>query len=74
MSNPNHDNPIDYDAARVRLEAVTSDRKVLEAFERMARNNSDDSALIAAFGEHGLSLDYFLLGDGKPFRAKAVAS
>ena len=36
MSNLNHDTAtrIDYDAARVRLEAVTSDREVLEGLER----------------------------------------
>jgi hypothetical protein len=72
MSNPNHETRIDYDAARARLEAVTSDRAVLEGFERLVKNPDDQGAFIAAVGERGMSLDYFLLGEGKPYRGKAV--
>ena len=72
--NPETTYRIDYDAARVRLEAVTSDRDVLEGFERMARNPDDDGAFLTATGKHGLSLDYIIFGTGKPFIRKAGAA
>jgi hypothetical protein len=74
MTNPNHETRIDYDAARVRLEAVTSDRQVLEGFERLVKNRDVDDAFLAAMGGRGISLDYLFLGEGKPFTGKAVAS
>jgi len=73
MTNPNHETRIDYDAARARLEAVTSNREVLEGFERLVKDPDNQGAFIAAVCERGISLDYFLLGNGKPYRAKAVS-
>jgi hypothetical protein len=65
---------IDYDAARVRLESVTSDREVLEGFERLVKNRDVDDAFLAAMGRRGISLDYLFLGEGTPFTGKGVAS
>ena len=65
---------IDYDAARVRLESVTSDRDVLEGFERLVKNRDVDDAFLDAVCKRNISLDYFLLGKGVPFSGKGVAS
>ena len=74
MSNLNHETTtrIDYDAARVRLEAVTSDRDVLEGFERMAKRGYIDDAFLAALDKRSLSLDYIYLGRGEPFLSEAL--
>ena len=74
MSNLNHETRIDYAAARVRLESVTSDREALEGFERLVKNRDVDDAFLEAVCKRKISLDYLILGEGKPFTGKAVAS
>ncbi len=74
MLNLNHNTAtrIDYDAARARLEAVTSDRDVLEGFARTAKRGDLDDAFLAAVGKRSLSLDYIFLGKGEPFLSEAL--
>ena len=58
---------IDYDAARKRLQATTTDPAVLDGFERVARTGDiDDAFLKAVCGTH-ISLDHLFLGEGVPF-------
>jgi hypothetical protein len=63
---------IDYDAARVRLEAVTAHRDVLEGFDRNAQRGDIDDAFLAALDKRSLSLDYIFLGRGEPFMSEAL--
>ena len=75
MTNPNHEPRIDYAAARVRLEAVTSDREALAGFERLVKNHGDlDDAFLEAVCKRNISLDYLFLGKGMPFTGKADAA
>ena len=75
MTNPNHETHTVYDAAHVRLEAVTSDRDALEGFERLVKNHGDlDDAFLEAVCKRNISLDYLFLGKGTPFTGKADAA
>ncbi|MDH3666089.1 MAG: hypothetical protein OEN23_04080 [Paracoccaceae bacterium] len=64
---------IDWDAAPERLTAVTSDREVLDGFERLVINRDVDDAFLAAVCRAAISFDYFLLGKGKPYTGKVSA-
>ena len=68
--NPETTYRIDYDAARVRLEAVTSDRDVLEGFERMARNPDDDGAFLTAAPITGDLVDEYFGTPTAPFEKR----
>lgn len=62
-----HEHRSGQDNARGRLESITSDREAIEGFERMIMSDELDGAFLGAVGKLGISLDYILLGEGKPF-------
>jgi hypothetical protein len=67
--------PVDWDAARERLHALTADPAIIDGFERIRRTDDLDDAFIEAFYGAGLSLDWVLLGKGGPLAgAEGVAN
>jgi len=60
---------IDYDAARKRLLAISTDPAVLEGFERSARTGEVDDAFLKAVYGTRISLDHLFLGRREPLIA-----
>ena len=58
---------IDYDAARERLSAITTDPALLDGFKRVAQKGNFDDAFLKAALDANISLDHLLFGDGAPF-------
>ena len=62
---------IDYDAARERLSAITTDPALLSGFDRVAQKGDFDDAFLEATLDANISLDHLLFGDGAPFMKTA---
>ena len=58
---------IDWQAARERLQAITTDPALLEGFERVAQKGDIDDAFLEAALDANISLDYLIVGKGAPF-------
>ena len=67
-------NRIDFAAAEERLQSVTADPTLHTSLMRIRKADKSVSHALAAFRDAGLSLDYVLFGQGKPFLPKSTSS
>jgi hypothetical protein len=64
---------IDYTAVRERLASITSDPNVLAGLDRIRDTGDLDDAFMRTVVEQDISLDWLLLGKGRPFTGREVA-